>query len=91
LSQSIPLPDDLTFLLLNAENNVLEISLANGMLVQCACTLREVRLQPLIDFFRAYHTNRKVSEDVNLSKQIFSTPEQFHGGLNFLHPVPVVS
>ena len=83
--------DEVTFLLLNTEDNVLEISIDRGIPVQCACTLREVRLEPLFRFFRAYHANWKVREDMSLSEQIFSTRDKFAEGEDFLNPVPVIS
>jgi hypothetical protein len=84
--RTTPVRRDLNFLLLNAANNLLEFTFVNGRIVQCSCTLREVRLETFIQFFKAHHANRNVREDVNLSKQIFSKAS----GLDFLAPIPVI-
>jgi hypothetical protein len=83
--------DEMNFLLLNAEDNVLEISIDRGIPVQCACTLREVRLEPLVRFFRPYHAYARVREEADLARQIFSKPSQLIGGEDFLYPIPVLS
>lgn len=92
----LTLSDTLRLIMIAAGDTVLELTFdarhRPEHMIRCACVVRRGRLQPLAQFFRAFHANPDVRTNGELALQVFATDSAFiPDPLGLLHPLPLTA
>jgi hypothetical protein len=83
--------DKPSLVLINYNDVVMELGLADGYPVHCASVFKSISLKVFVPFFMRFHENKITHGQAEVGLMAFSEPSKYPNGLNMLQPVTVGS